>query len=286
MQRWIIHIDMDAFFASVEQLDKPELRGKPVIVGGGARSVVSAASYEARRFGVRSAMPMTTARKLCAHAAFVPVRHARYAEVSRTIMDILGRFSPRVEAASIDEAYLDATGLERLFGPPEELAGKIQQAVREDAGDLSCSIGAASVKFLAKIASDVNKPGGIFILRPEDASAFLRALPVERLPGVGKSFLRELAALGVSTAADVLRYPQGFWERRMGAWGYMLFARAQGIDAREVVTEREAKSESAEQTFPEDSLDKNYLKRRLFAHAERVGARIRARNKSARTVTL
>ncbi len=285
MQRRIMHIDMDAFFASVEQLDNPELRGKPVIVGGGARGVVCAASYEARRFGVRSAMPLKTARLLCPRAVLVPGRHGRYAEISRTILEILGRFSPLVEPASIDEAYLDASGLERLFGPPEALAAAVKQAVREGT-DLTCSVGVAPVKFLAKIASEVNKPDGIFILRPEDAPAFLRALPVERLPGVGKSALAKLAALGVHSVGDVLRYPENFWERRMGAWGRLIWERARGRDERLVHPEREAKSESAEHTFDTDTRDRDVLRRRLLAQAERVGARIRAQNISARTVTL
>lgn len=286
MQRWIMHIDMDAFFASVEQLDDPALRGRAVIVGGGARGVVCAASYEARRFGVRSAMPLGTARALCPQGIFVPGRRSRYAELSRVIMDILGRFSPLVEPASIDEAYLDASGLERLFGPPEKLAASVKDAVREGTGGLSCSVGAAEVKFLAKIASEVNKPDGIFILRPEETPAFLRALPVERMPGVGRNTLPRLAEFGVRTVADVLRYPESFWERRMGAWGRMLFARAQGRDDRELQSAYEAKSESAESTFDEDSRDKAFLRRRLAAHAERVGARLRAKRLAARTVTL
>jgi DNA polymerase-4 len=286
MQRWILHIDMDAFFASVEQMDDPSLRGRPVIVGGGARGVVASASYEARRFGVRSAMPLGEARRLCPRAVFVPGRRGRYAELSRKIAEILASFSPLVEPASIDEAYLDATGLERLFGPVEELTSKIRDAVRSGTGGLTCSIGAAHVKFLAKIASEVNKPAGVFILRPEDAPDFLHSLPVERLPGVGQAALRGLASLGVVTVADVLRYPESFWERRMGAPGRALFARAMGRDERAVLPGHEAKSESAEQTFDEDSLNRDFLRRRLMAQAERIGARLRAKRLAARVVTL
>lgn len=165
-QRWIMHIDMDAFFASVEQMDDPSLRGKPVAVGGSHRGVVSAASYEARRFGVRSALPMSTALRLCPQLIVVPGRMRRYAELSHRIMDALREFSPLVEPASVDEAYLDATGLERLFGPVENMGMAVKARVLDVTGGLTCSVGAAPVKFLAKIASDVNKPNGLFILYP------------------------------------------------------------------------------------------------------------------------
>lgn len=168
MQKWFMHVDMDAFYASIEQKDHPELRGKPVIVGGGGpRGVVSAASYEIRKFGVHSAMPIAQALQLCPHAILVPVRMARYAEVSRTVIDVLRSYSPRVEKASVDEAYLDATGLERLFGPVQDMARRIKREVKEVTGGLTCSIGLAPVKFLAKIASDLNKPDGLSILYPD-----------------------------------------------------------------------------------------------------------------------
>ena len=184
----ILHLDMDAFFAAVEQMDNPELRGKPVIIGGGLRGVVSTASYEARVFGVHSAMPIVTARRLCPQGIFVHGRRHRYSELSRAIMAALGDFSPLVEPASIDEAYLDATGLTRLFGPLEELIARIKSRVAEVTGGLTCSVGAAPVKFLAKICSDVNKPDGVFILRPEDVDDFLLPLEVGRLPNAGRPF--------------------------------------------------------------------------------------------------
>lgn len=284
--RWIMHIDMDAFFASVEQLDNPDLRGKPVVVGGGARGVVAAASYEARVFGVRSAMPTGLVKRLCPQVIFVRGRRKRYSELSRTIMATLGNFSPTVEPASIDEAYLDASGLERLFGPVETLARRIQEAVHAATGGLTCSVGVAPVKFLAKIASDINKPNGIYVLYHAAMPAFLRELPVQRLPGVGKQFLKQLEGFGVRTAGQVQRYPREFWERRFGKAGAMLFARAQGIDGRNVEPVSAPKSESAENTFAEDVWDTEALHTALLAHAERVGTSLRKQGLSGRTITL
>lgn len=282
----IVHLDMDAFFASVEQLDHPELRGKPVIIGGGSRGVVSTASYEARVYGVHSAMPMATARKLCPQGIFVRGRMRRYAEISHRIMDALHDFSPLVEPASVDEAYLDASGLERLFGPPEALLPAIKARVAEVTGGLTCSVGAAPVKFLAKICSEVNKPDGIFILRPEDVDAFLLPLAVERLPGVGKRMARELHSLGVSRVEQLRRYSPDFMENRFGKWGRELLRRAQGIDPRSVCPEHVAKSESAETTFAEDTRDRAFLEKMLLIHAERVGASLRRHGWQGRTVTL
>lgn len=286
VQRWIMHIDMDAFFASIEQLDNPQLQGKPVVVGSGTRSVVCAASYEVRRFGVHSAMPIATARKLCPHAVFVPVRHQRYREVSRQIMGILERFSPTVEQASIDEAYLDATGLERLFGPLERMAQAIKKSVHKESGGLTCSVGLAPIKFLAKIASDINKPDGLYILSPAAMPDFLARLPVERIPGVGAHFRKKLMELGVKTGQDVLRYPQEFWERHLGKAGLMLHQRAQGIDERSVEPRGPQKSDSAECTFEQDSHDPTFLKNQLFVLVERVGASLRSKKLAGRTITL
>lgn len=284
-RRLILHVDMDAFFASVEQLDNPELRGKPVIVGGSTRGVVSACSYEARKFGVHSAMPTAQARRLCPHAAFVPVRGERYAELSHQVMAVLQDFSPLVEQASVDEAYLDVSGTQRLFGPPEALGARLKVAVREATG-LACSVGIAPVKFLAKIASDYDKPDGLYVIHPEDMESFLRDLPVGKIPGVGGSSLSRLRDLGICTAGDVLRYPESFWERRFGKFGQALHARAQGIDPRPVVTQYEAKSEGAENTFATDTNDREELKRWLLDQAERVGRRLRRDKHKGRTVTL
>jgi len=282
-----MHIDMDAFFASVEQLDDPSLRGRPVIVGGSSeRGVVSAASYEARRYGVRSAMPTVTARRLCPHGVFVSGRRHRYAEVSRMVMAVLHDFSPVVEQASVDEAYLDATGLERLFGPVDEMAQRLKGRVREATGGLTCSVGLAPVKFLAKIASDVNKPDGVFILPPEDVAAFLATLPVGRIPGVGKRMLESLDLLGVRTAGDVLCHPVSFWERRFGKGGLVLYDRARGIDPRPLEPWTPPKSESAEVTLAADTADRAVLRRWLLAQAERVGGSLRRQGLAGRTITL
>lgn len=285
MDCWIMHIDMDAFFASVEQLDTPELRGKAVIVGGGARGVVCAASYEARAFGVHSAMPIWKAKSLCPHAVFTPVRMARYVEVSRHIMQILQQFSPTVEQASVDEAYLDATGLERLFGPVESLGKAVKAAVKKGT-ELNCSVGLAPVKFLAKIASDINKPDGLTILYPQDVPEFLRCLPVRKIPGVGKTFMKSLDSIGVHSCGDVCRYPVEFWERRFGKAGLVLFERAQGVDTRHLTTERVAKSESAEHTLAEDTMDVTILRQWLFRQADRVGRSVRRHGYKGRVVTL
>ncbi len=283
---WILHIDMDAFFASVEQLDNPALRGKPVIVGGGKRGVVSAASYEARAFGVRSAMPTNTAQKLCPHAIFVTGRRQRYVECSRIVMETLGRFSPLVEPASIDEAYVDADGLERLFGPIPVLMENIQEAVRIATHGLSCSIGAAPVKFLAKIASDMRKPQGLYVIYPHEVSAFLQSLPIQKIPGVGKKFYAVLQSMGIAYAGDVARFPLDFWERRFGKGGVQLWQRACGKDSRKVELLKDPKSESAENTFEQDTLDTIFLQKALLVHAEKIGTSLRKKNLGGRTISL
>ena len=285
MQRWIMHIDMDAFYASVEQRDTPSLKGLPVIIGGGVRGVVSAASYEARAYGVRSAMPIFRARTLCPSGVFIPVRMNRYAEVSHTIMEILQEFSPVVEKASIDEAYLDATGLHRVFGPVENMGQAIKQTVKDRTG-LTCSVGLAQVKFLAKIASDMDKPDGLTIIYPENTLDFLATLPVGKIPGVGKKTLPTLEKLGVNVAADIARYPRDFWIRRFGKMGGTLFDRAEGKDEREVLPYEPPKSESAENTFEEDTNDRELLTTWLLRQAERVGLSLRKQNLAGRTVTL
>ncbi len=277
---------MDAFYASVEQLDAPDLRGKPVIIGVGARGVVSAASYEARIFGVRSAMPVAMARSLCPQGIFLPGRRSRYVEVSRLVMKTLANFSPLVEPASIDEAYVDATGLERLFGPIENLGHRIKSAVHEATGGLTCSVGAATVKFLAKIASDMQKPNGLSVLYPHDMDNFLQTLPVERIPGVGKKFAQELRTLSVRTGAHVQALPESYWQRRFGKAGVQLWHRAHGRDGRSVSPLPPQKSESAEITLSQDTWDMDVLSRTLLAHAERVGTSLRKQNLRGRTITL
>ena len=285
-QRWIMHMDMDAFFASIEQLDDPSLRGRAVVVGGDRRGVVSTCSYEARRYGVRSAMPIVEAKRRCPHAVYLRPRMRRYAEVSALVRETLTSFSPKVEMALVDEAYLDATGLERLFGPVEEMGRRLKAAVREATGGLTCSVGIAPVKFLAKIASERRKPDGLFLIEPERMSAFLAELPVSAVPGVGRRFSEELARLGVTRCGDVTRYGEEFWRRRYGKAGTSLWRRARGEDARDVVPWTPPKSESAEVTLDEDTRDKDALRTWLLRHAERVGTSLRRQGLAGRTVTL
>jgi DNA polymerase-4 len=283
--RVILHLDMDAFFTSVEQADDPGLRGKPVVIGQSLRGVASAASYEARRYGIRSAMPIVQARRLCPHAVFLPGRMSRYREVSANIMDIMRGLCPVVEQASVDEAYADVSGTGRLFGPPENLARQLKAAILDETG-LTCSVGIAPNKFLAKIASDWNKPDGLTVIRPEDVLDFLRDLPLAKIPGVGKRMAEELAALNVASVQDVLARPREFWERTMGRRGAFLHDRASGIDESPVVPHTEPQSCSAENTLERDTLDREVLVRRLLTQAERVGRELRALNKKGLTVTL
>lgn len=286
MQTWILHIDMDAFFASVEQLDNPDLRGKPVAVGGDSdRSVVAAASYEVRKFGVHSAMSVVKARQLCPDIVMVPGRMKRYKEVSGMAMGVLAEFSPTIEKASVDEAYLDGTGLERLFGPIDEVGRRIKERMKEVTG-LTCSVGAAPVRFLAKIASDMDKPDGMYIIHPHEVEGFLRELPVKKIPGVGKKLVDILNRLRVYTCGDVLMRDRAFWEERLGKYGGALHDRARGIDPNGVVPTTAAKSCSAENTFHEDTTDREVLTKWLLAQAERVGADLRRHGYKGRTVTL
>lgn len=286
MQTWILHIDMDAFFASVEQLDNPALRGKPVAVGGTSdRSVVSAASYEVRKYGVHSAMSVVKARQLCPDIILVPGRMKRYKEISGLVMGVLREFSPTVEQASVDEAYLDGTGLERLIGPIDEVGRRIKARMVEVTG-LTCSVGAAPVRFLAKIASDMDKPNGMFIIEPHEVESFLNTLPVKKIPGVGKKLVEILKRHGVRTCGEVLHRDREYWEQRLGKYGGALHDRARGLDPHGVVTASGAKSCSAENTFHEDTIDREVLKTWLLAQAERVGSDLRRHGYKGRTVTL
>lgn len=285
MQQWIIHVDMDAFFASVEQLLAPELKGRPVIVGHDNRGVVCAASYEARVFGVRSAMPIMRAKKLCPHGVFVPPRHGVYEDVSHKIIEIFKNFSPVVERASIDEAYIDATGMEGIFGSPGELGRRIKDAVFLETG-LTCSVGIAPVKFLAKIASDMNKPDGLYIIEPEGMENFLRSLSVAKIPGVGPRTQEVLTRLGVKTVGDVWRLPAGVLESRLGKMGEVIARRAAGIDPSKVEPCRVPKSEGCEHTLDTDTLDRECLRKYLLYQSEQVAAGVRKMGTAARTVTL
>ena len=213
----IVHLDMDAFFASVEQMDNPYLRGKPVIIGGGERGVVATASYEARIYGIHSAMPSALARKLCPNGIFIRGRHQRYSEVSRKIMQALAAISPVVQPASIDEAYLDASNISGGFRNPLELALTIKASVARASGGLTCSVGIAPIKFLAKICSDTNKPNGVCIVEQDEMDNFLISLPVEKLPGVGKRMRQSLKSIGINTVAELRQLSRDFCSKVMAS---------------------------------------------------------------------
>jgi DNA polymerase-4 len=283
--RWIMHVDMDAFYAAIEQVDNPEHRGRPVIVGGSHRGVVSAASYEARAFGVHSAQPMFQARKLCPSGVFLPVRMARYREVSQKLMTVLAGISPVVEQVSIDEAYVDLTGMETVHGPLKELSRRLKADIKEQTG-LTCSIGLAPNKFLAKIASDLHKPDGLTIILESDVTAFLKTLPVARIPGVGSKTLARLQALDVTQAGEILDYPRSFWEKQLGKSGLMLYERALGLDPTPVRPDTEPKSSGAENTLLQDTADLTELQEWLLQQAERVGRDLRQKGLKGRTVTV
>lgn len=277
---------MDAFFASVEQLDEPKLRGKPVIVGQGQRGVVATASYEARVFGVHSAMPVSEARKLCPQGIYIRGRHARYSELSRKIMAALTEFSPIVQKASIDEAYLDLKGRCASFDESMHTARAVKERVRELTGGLSCSVGMAPVKFLAKICSDINKPDGMFVLDPEDVDPFLLMLPVSKLPGVGKSMKASLAAIGIVSIEQLRRLSRDFLIGKYGKLGAILHDRAYGIDPRCVHENLPPKSESSENTFAKDTMDSRVLKDTLLGHAQRIELSLKKRELAGRTITV
>ena len=284
--RAIIHLDMDAFYAAVEVLDAPELRGKPVIVGGSKeRGVVSSASYEARKFGIHSAQPVATAVRLCPHGVFRPVRMKRYQEVSRQIFAIFRRFSPLVEPLSLDEAFLDVTGSTRLFGHPEEIAAKIKEQVVEEMG-LTLSAGVAPTKFVAKIASDIRKPDGLTIVPEGKVKEFLEPLPIEKLWGVGKATRETLSHLGVKTIGDLSRLSAKILGRKLGKQGLHLYLLAKGVDEREVEPEREVKSIGHENTYAQDISDLALAKKELLSLATKVGKRLRRHSLVGKTVTL
>ncbi len=250
--RKIIHVDMDAFYASVEQRDDPTLRGRPVVVAWrGARSVVCAASYEAREYGVRSAMPAIRAERLCPQAVFVPPDFIRYKAVSRQIREIFGRHTDLIEPLSLDEAYLDVTSPKLDLGSATAIAEHIRAAIREETA-LTASAGIAPNKFLAKIASDWNKPDGQFVLKPQHVDTFLAPLAVGRLPGVGRVTEARMQAMGLNTCADVRAQPVEMLEREFGRWGRRLHELAHGIDERAVQSERPTLQVSSEDTFASD----------------------------------
>lgn len=285
--RHILHVDMDAFYASVEQLDRPELKGKPVLVGGRpeGRGVVSTASYEARPFGCRSAMPMAQAVRLCPQAVVVPPRFERYSELSRQVFTVLEEFTPLVEPLSIDEAFLDVTGSTPLFGPPEAMARMLKERVRERT-QLTASVGVGPNKFLAKLASDLQKPDGLVVVDRERVQAFLDPLPIARLWGAGKATLPRLAALGVETFGDLRRLDPHVLRDRFGDAGHHFHRLVQGLDDRSVVPDHEAKSISHEITFPVDVEEREHLRSVLLGQTDQVARRLRRHGTLARTVTI
>jgi len=285
-RRQIIHLDMDAFYASVEVLDNPELVGKPVIVGGSSdRGVVSAASYEARKYGVHSALAIVIARKRCPAGIFRPVRMARYQEVSRQIMDIFRDYTPQVEQISVDEAFLDVSGCGRLFGSAVDIAETIRRRVRGEVG-LTVSAGIATSKLVAKIASDQNKPDGLTFVSPGQETEFLAPLSIKRLWGVGKKTIPTLELIGVKTIGDLTRFSLEFLEGKFGKQGRHMYYCARGEDSRDVENVQPVKSIGNEETFGSDITDRQEIKKELLRLATKVGARLRNSMVHGRTITL
>lgn len=284
---WILHVDMDAFFVSVELLERPDLRGKPVIVGGGPdqRGVVTSASYEARKFGVHSAMPLRTAGKLCPHGIFLPGHHHKYGEWSDRVATILGQFSPIVEMVSIDEAYLDLSGTERLHGPPLAAADKILRTITTATG-LPCSGGLGSTRLIAKVGSEQAKPRGLVWVPPGSESRFLAPLPVRKIPGIGEVTERSLLALGLKTVGELAAVPHEKLEKIFGQWGTALYRKARGGDSYEFVIDAEPKSISHNHTFGEDTSDTGVLLSMLSHLSQKACKRLREAGLSTRTVTL
>jgi DNA polymerase-4 len=284
--RQILHVDMDAFYASVEERDAPELRGRPVIVGGSSRrGVVLAASYAVRPNGVRSAMPMAQALRLCPEAVVVPPRMHRYVEVSAEVFAIFRAFTPLVEGLSLDEAFLDVTASQSLFGDGASIARQIKERIRVELG-LTASAGVAPCKFVAKIASDFDKPDGLVVVGREDVASFLEPLPIERMWGVGPKTAPKLRELGFHTLGDLARAKLNVLEQTLGSWGRVARTLAKGDDPREVNPARAARSIGAEQTYETDLLTRDAIERTLLDHAGRIAQRLVKHGLSARGVVV
>src|SRR6266436_5088152 len=283
----ILHVDMDAFFVSVELLERPELRGKPVIVGGqpNQRGVVTAASYEARKFGVHSAMPLRTAGRLCPHAVYLDSHHAKYSEWSDRVATILAKFSPVVEMVSIDEAYLDLSGTERLHGPPLAATDKLLRTITRTTG-LPCSGGLATTRLVAKVASDQAKPRGLLWVAPGSEARFLAPLSVRKIPGIGAVTERALRALRIETVEQLAAQPLDKLEKVFGQWGTALYRKARGGDSYEFVIDAEPKSISHNHTFGEDTDNVDVLSAMLSHLSQKACKRLREAGLATRTLTL
>ncbi|MCG6971829.1 MAG: DNA polymerase IV [Desulfobacterales bacterium] len=282
----ILHLDMDAFYPSVEILDNPALKGKPVIVGGSKeRGVVSSASYEARKFGVHSAQPIAKAKRLCPHGIFLPVRMSRYQEVSKQAFEIFHRFTPLVEPLSIDEAFLDVTGSMRLFGAPENIAKQIKQIILKETG-LTISAGVAPSKFVAKIASDMDKPDGLTVVRLDAVRDFLDPLPIKKMWGVGKVTQKLLSRLNIHTFKDLRQTPVKVLEHKFGKQGAKIHLLAMGSDEREVISEHDVKSIGHEETFLQDIVSLKGAQKELLALCNKVARRMRRKGLKGKTITL
>ena len=282
----ILHIDMDAFYAAIEQRDQPNLRGKPVVVGGGSgRGVVAAASYEAREYGIHSAMPGRRAAQLCPHAVFVCGRIDQYAKVGRQVREIFHRFTPLVQPLSLDEAFLDVTGSRRLHGDALKIGRTIKQAIKDEL-DLTASVGVAPLKFVAKIASDLDKPDGFVQVPSDGVIAFLDPLPTSRLWGVGRVGQQRLQRLGIHKIGDIRVRDIRDLKQKFGSWGEHLWRLANGIDPRKVVPDHTAKQISHERTFGDDLSDIEMLRAVVSHLCEQVSRRLRRSKRRAKTVTL
>ena len=283
----ILHVDMDAFFVSVELLTRPELRGKPVVVGGrpDQRGVVSAASYEARKYGIQSAMPLRTAGRLCPHAVFLDGHHEKYGQWSDRVASILARFSPIVEMVSIDEAYLDLAGTERIYGPPFAAADKLLRTITKET-QLPCSGGLATTRLVAKVASDQGKPRGLVWVAPGMEARFLAPLPIRKIPGIGEVTERALRALAIETVEQLASHSQEKLESVFGQWGTALFRKARGGDAYEFLIDAEPKSISHNHTFGEDTGDVAEMESTLSHLSQKACKRLREAGLASRTLTL
>jgi DNA polymerase-4 len=282
----ILHIDMDAFYAAIEQRDDPSLRGKAVVVGGSSkRGVVAAASYEARRFGIHSAMSGRRASELCPELIFVRGRLDHYATVGRQVREIFHRFTPLVQPLSLDEAFLDVTGSTRLFGTAAEIGRAIKQAIRDELL-LTASVGIAPLKFVAKIASDLHKPDGFVEVGPEQVISFLDPLPVSRMWGVGRVGQEKLSRLNLKTIGEIRVFDRGILKDKFGSWGEHLWKLANGIDARKVVPDRNAKQISHERTFAEDLEDRDLMRAVISHLCEQVARRLRRHQRRCKSVSI